>query len=153
MKTIFFILLFILILIPFCSAAHFIVGVVNNAKSGVSANDREIVLWNPANGINDNLTDIIGVNGNSGAANIFMIDCELLSNGCSIGDEMMARIFNLGDFYATTPKSVIVTGAGYDMVDEMRLNTPPNSTTSIYNNFRYPDLEFLVELDLILWKI
>jgi len=74
----------IFLVLPFCSAAHYIVGIVNDARDQTSANDRTVVLWNPANGINDNLTDIIGVNGNSGADNIYMIDCELLDNECDI---------------------------------------------------------------------
>ena len=48
------------------SAAQYIVGYVNDAKDTTSANGRIAVLWNPINGIIDNVTDIIGETGNSG---------------------------------------------------------------------------------------
>jgi len=58
---------------------HFIVGKANNSLGGTGADDHTVVLWNPINGISDNVTDIIGVNGNSGVANTYLIDCELLN--------------------------------------------------------------------------
>ncbi|HLC78292.1 MAG TPA: hypothetical protein VJH92_04150, partial [Candidatus Nanoarchaeia archaeon] len=46
------------------SASHFIIGRVNNALDGTSANSHTIVMWNPTIGVNDNQTDIIGQTGN-----------------------------------------------------------------------------------------
>ena len=76
------------------SAAHFIVGDVRNAMYGEDANGKEVVLWNPANGIDDNLTDVIGVLGNSGSDNIYMIDCELLISPCDVGQELMIKVMD-----------------------------------------------------------
>ena len=66
---IFFISMFLIFLIGFSSAAHYIVGIVNDAKDGTPADDLTVTLWNPLNGLSDNLTDIVGVNGNSGTNN------------------------------------------------------------------------------------
>ncbi len=90
----FIVLLGIVSLIPLTSASHFIVGSVNNSLSGEQADGYLVTLWNPANGLSDNLTDIVGPTGNSGANNIYLFDCELLSNGCSIGDTLNIKVFN-----------------------------------------------------------
>ena len=55
---------------PIVSAAHYVVGIVNDAGDGTGANGRSIVLWNPTIGIGDNQTDIIGISGNSGIDNV-----------------------------------------------------------------------------------
>ncbi len=128
MKTLKVILLLIIIPLSLSSimAAHFIIGKVNDALNGELANDHTIVLWNPLNGINDNLTDIIGPNGNSGQNNIYMVDCELLSNSCSIGDQINIKVLDLGDSYASETTTITVTGAGYDLANDLTLNSPPN---------------------------
>jgi hypothetical protein len=115
-----------LILAPLVSAAHYVIGYVEDALDGTSANDHTVVLWNPSRGdIDDNLTDIIGPNGNSGTDNTYMIDCEMLDNGCQIGDELNVKIINNGDNYISEIKNVTVTGAGYDVVGNISLNSPP----------------------------
>ena len=81
------------------SAAHYITGIVNNASEGEAANGKQIVLWNPAKGIGENLTDNVGPSGNSGADNIYLIDCELLNTPCRVGDELRLKITNQGDDY------------------------------------------------------
>jgi len=137
-------ILILILLVPFCSAAHYIVGIVNNARDGTSANDRTVVLWNPANGINDNLTDIIGVNGNSGADNNYKIDCELLDNGCYIGDEIRVKVFG-DDGYITNPNNLSVTGAGSDVMDNLTLNSPPNVSLNSpvnYANLSLNNIDF-----------
>lgn len=116
----------LLMLLPFTSAAHFIVGFVNNATDGTDANSRTIVVWNPDNGINDNVTDTVGELGNSNQNNTYMVDCELLNNPCSINDIISAKIFNDGDNYFTTIVNLTVTGAGFDVMEDLDLNTPPN---------------------------
>ena len=141
------IIFFILaIVLPLISAAHYIVGIVNDARDGTLADGHEIVLWNPANGIDDNLTDIIGPSGNSGENNIYMIDCELLSSPCDIGDEIRAKVINNGDNYITGNVSVNVTGAGYDVAPNLSLNSPPNVTSIIVDDSIEVPLN---EIDLI----
>jgi len=113
---------------PFVSAAHYVVGIVNEARDGASANGRSVVLWNPIVGINDNQTDIIGIGGNSGIDNVYMIDCELLSNSCSIGNILKVKVLDNGDGRTSYDASVTVTGAGYDVAPELTLNSFPNSS-------------------------
>jgi hypothetical protein len=119
-------ILAIFIIIPTCSAAHYIIGIVENAKDGTSADGHSILLWNPLNGINDNLTDMIGPSGNSMTNNIYMIDCELLNGGCNIGNVLNLKVINNGDNYISDIKNVSVTGFGYDIVNNITLNSPPN---------------------------
>src|SRR3989339_570119 len=121
----FFLILIILLVLPFCSSAHYIVGIVNDAHDGEIANDHEVVLWNPLNGIQDNLTDIIGINGNSNADHIYMFDCEQLSTPCEIDDELKIKVYDTGNGYLSKNISVIVTGAGYDTAENITLNSPP----------------------------
>lgn len=121
-------LLSFLILIQFTSASHYIIGVVEDAKDGITANDHTIMLWNSAEGTDDNLTDIIGQNGNSQADNIYMIDCELLRKGCNISSTLTLKVINNGDNYVSEEINVTVTGAGYDVVNNITLNSPPNIT-------------------------
>jgi hypothetical protein len=134
-----------MLVLPFVSSAHFIVGNVNDALDSTLANDLKIVLWNPANGIGDNLTDIIGPNGNSGANNIYMVDCELLGSPCVLGDEIRAQIFNNGSDYITDYINLSVTGAGFDIMGNLSLNSPPQ-VRSIFaeDNFFVP----IKEIDL-----
>ncbi len=125
-KIILMFILAILFLQPVL-AAHYIVGIVNNALDGENANGKQVVLWKPSAGINDNLTDIIGPTGNSGADNNYTIDCELLSS-CNLGDEIRVKVLNGGDNYISYWVNLSVTGAGYDMAPNITLNSIPNST-------------------------
>jgi hypothetical protein len=117
------------------SAAHYIVGVVNNAKDGQSANSHTVMLWNASKGIQENLTDVIGPSGNSGVDNVYMIDCEMLSNPCKIGDILKVKVINNGDNYISYNASVTVTGAGYDVAENLTLNSPPNITSIFVEDF------------------
>jgi hypothetical protein len=129
MKSILFLAIFAFLLaLPLTSAAHYIIGIVNNAKDSTPANEHTVVLWNPSIGIQDNQTDIIGVNGNSGTDNIYMIDCEMLNSACNVGDTMRVKVIDSGDSYISSEVSVAVTGAGYDLADNLTLNSPPNSS-------------------------
>lgn len=123
-----FLLIFIIILIPLSLGAHYIVGNVNDALDGENANTKNIVVWNPSNGILDNQTDIIGPTGNSGANNIYMIDCEMFNIPCSIGNTLSVKVYNTGDNYASETKNITVTTDGYDLVNDITLNSPPNTT-------------------------
>jgi len=125
-KKLIFITTAIFLILPFCSAAHYIVGVVENAKDGTEANGNSIILWNPVIGIEDNLSDIIGPAGNSKTNNIYMIDCELLENGCDINNILSLKVINNGNNYISGEKNISVSGAGYDLVENITLNSPPN---------------------------
>jgi len=126
MKKIILLLVFVE-LVQLVSASHYIVGIVNDALDGENANGKEVVLWNPAKGIDDNLTDVIGPSGNSGTDNVYMIDCELLSSGCKVGDEMRAQVLKENN-YLSYWVNLSVTGAGYDIAPNMTLNSIPNAT-------------------------
>ncbi len=115
-----------LILVPLVSAAHYVIGYVEDALDGTSANDKIVMLWNPLQGKQDNLTDIVGPNGNSGQDNTYMIDCEMLDNGCQVDDELSVKVINNGDDYVSGIVNVTVTGAGYDVAENLSLNSPPN---------------------------
>jgi len=132
--TLFILLLFILVM-PSVSAAHFITGFVNDSLSGEPANGKVITLWNPAIGVTDNLTDVIGPDGNSGADNIYLIDCELLTNGCSVGDVLNAKVYDNRSKHATEIANVTVGGVGFDVMSELRLNSVPNVTLYSPVNF------------------
>jgi hypothetical protein len=124
-KIIFLNLVVICLVIPLSSAAHYVVGIVENAKDGTSANGHTVFLWNPTQGTNDNLTDIIGISGNSRTSNIYMIDCELLNSGCNISSVLNLKVINNGDNYISNTKNVTITGAGFDIVENITLNSPP----------------------------
>lgn len=112
--------------LDFVSAAHYITGYVNDALDGEGADGHMVVLYNSANGAADNLTDIIGVSGNSGASNTYLIDCELLVAGCFIGDNLTLRIVDSGDGYIGRGEiNVTVTGAGYDVAENLTINSLP----------------------------
>ena len=119
-------ILAILFILPLCSAAHYIVGIVENAKDGTNADGHSIVLWNSAVGIEDNTSDIIGPLGNSNANSIYMIDCEMLTVGCNIGDILTLKVVNNGDNYVSGDRNVTVSEFGYDIADNITLNSPPN---------------------------
>jgi hypothetical protein len=129
MKKIFLInIIAIFLTLHLCSAAHYIVGIVENAKDGAEANEHTILLWNPAIGIQDNISDIIGPSGNSQADKIYMIDCELLRAGCNINYTLSLKVINNGDNYVSEERNVNVSGWGYDLADNITLNSPPNIT-------------------------
>ena len=130
-------LLGIAFLLPTISAAHYIVGTVNNALDTTSANGYQVVLWNPANGINDNLTDTIGPTGNSGADKVYMIDCQLLNTPCSVGDEIRIKFLDNGSGYVSTENFVnlTITGSGFDVMPNLTLNSPPNVTLNFPVNY------------------
>ncbi|MEM0465951.1 MAG: hypothetical protein QXW97_04615 [Candidatus Pacearchaeota archaeon] len=129
-----FFVLFFIILVLNIKAAHYIVGRVNDSKDGISANGREVVLWNPSIGIHDNLTDIIGPLGNSGLNNYYLIDCELLDYPCEIGDILNIKVINNGDNRISYTIPVTVTGASFDRAKDLFLNSPPNATLNFPEN-------------------
>ncbi len=120
------VLMFVLVFIHFGSAAHYISGYVNDAIDGENANGKEVSLWNSDVGITDNVSDIVGATGNSGVSGVYLIDCEMLSVGCAVNDVLSLKIF--GDRYISWIVNVTVSGAGYDAVENLSLNTPPDVT-------------------------
>ena len=124
-KKEFFLIVGILFCISLVSSAHYITGFVDDALDGENADNHVVVMWNPSVGIQDNLTDIIGVNGNAGFQGVYLMDCELLDSPCSIDDELRLRVVDSGDNYVSNYSSVIVSSFGYDMVDNMTINSIP----------------------------
>lgn len=136
----------VLLLIQMCSAAHYIVGYVENAKDGTSPNGKSVILWNPEIGIEENVSDIIGPSGNSRTSGIYMIDCELLGSGCNITNTLTLKVINNGDNYISEEKNVTVGGFGYDVVGNITLNSPPNITeVYVEDDLTFPENE----IDLI----
>jgi len=121
-------------LVPGVSAAHYIVGIVNDALDGTQANDHEVFLWQAGNGVDDNLTDIIGPNGDSNTDNNYMIDCELLNDPCKSGDIVTISVYNTGDGYVSVNVTVKATGQGYNEAPNITLNSPPNITSFIVDD-------------------
>jgi hypothetical protein len=120
-----FLLVFVVCMVEAVSAAHFIVGEVKDSYDGGEvANGKEVVLWNPANGIDDNLTDTVGPTGNSNTDNVYMIDCELLNSGCKVGDEIRVRLV-----YDGQEVNLSVSGAGFDIAPNITVNSKPNVTS------------------------
>ncbi len=113
------------VFVSLVSGAHFIVGLVEDALSGESADGKTVLVWNPAVGQSDNVTDIVGVTGNSGASNTYLIDCELLSTPCVVGDEIRAIVIDQGDSYLSNYSNLTVTGAGFDVMGNLTLNSIP----------------------------
>lgn len=144
MKYILFI--FLVIVIPFSSAAHYVVGEVYDSQDLTSANGKTIVIWNPAIGIEDNTTDIIGQTGNSGIDNVYFVDCEMLANPCAIGDNISAKVFDNGDAYSAGSVNITITDAGYDIMPNMTL-TLQIEFTNVSLEDSYVDI--LNEIDLI----
>lgn len=111
--------------VPFVSAAHYVVGTVNG-----NGNGKTVTLYNPVMGISNNITDIVGPTGNSGVDNIYMIDVEMLYS-CDIGDEVRVTLGGSDDYV-----SVKITGAGYDVAPNLTVTqivippTPVNITNT-----------------------
>ena len=123
-KKVVVVVMLILCCVDFISAAHWISGAVEDALDGEDANGKIVSLWDPSSGTGDNVTDIVGVSGNSGYNKIYMMDCELLSGGCGLGDILSLKIF--GDSYVSWIVNITVSSFGYDLAENLSLNSPPN---------------------------
>jgi hypothetical protein len=121
-NKILYISLLLMTILPFASAAHYVVGFVNNASDGTSPNGYVITMWNPAVGMSDVVTDVIGANGNSHTNNIYMLDCELLNNGCAIGVNISVQVLNNGNGYETNKVTQAMGGYGYNMFANLTLS-------------------------------
>ncbi len=138
-------LVFFLFIIQNISAAHYILGNVENALDSTSAENHTIFLWNPENGEEDNITDIIGVFGNSGQDNNYSLDCELLNTPCIEGEVLTLKVINNGDNYISDEVNVTVSSIEYSLVQKIQLNSPPNVSLifPIKNSkLNYEEIEF-----------
>ena len=71
-----------------------------------------------------------------------MMDCELLSGGCDIDDNLTLKVIDNGDNYISEGKNVTVHGFGYDIVDNITLNSPPSiSSVTIDDDLSVPPNE------------
>ncbi len=136
MKIVYFLAL-ILVFAGIAVAAHFMVGEAVQAADGTDPDGYTVLIYRAGN-VSDNVTDIIGVGGNSGTDNLFMGDCELFITPCDIGNNITAQIQNNGSGYASDPVNATVTGAGFDVFPNLTLkkvNIAPNITNvNIENN-------------------
>ena len=130
--------LFAFVFLTFCvaevSAAHYLVGRVNNSLDGVLADGHTVVVWNPDYGISENVTDTVGPSGNSGSNNYYMVDCESLAHPCAVGDTLYSKVLNTGDYHNSENVSVDVTGAGYDVLPPILLNSPINVSSVLVDD-------------------
>jgi len=128
MKTNHFFLLAVLALssLQVVSAAHWLVGYVEDAMDGTSPNGRIVQIWNDAKNTN-RVNGTVGPTGLSSTSNVFLIDCELLNVSCVVGDEINATLWDDGSGYnAKSIVKVTVTGAGFDVMPNITMNSPPN---------------------------
>ncbi|MCX6750944.1 MAG: hypothetical protein NTZ83_05780 [Candidatus Pacearchaeota archaeon] len=134
-----------IIILPICSAAHYILGTVEDARDETKADNRTIFLWSPVIGTEDNLTDIIGLFGNSGQNNNYSINCELLDTPCGVGDILTLKVIDNGDNYVSEEKNVTVPSSSQDGVENITLNSPPTTDLifpSSLANFSNPQVDF-----------
>lgn len=154
MRCFIFLVFCVLFLMNMVSGAHYLVGYVYDAKDGSIADGSTIVIWNSLVGIYDNVTDIVGPNGNSGVSNLFMVDCELLNNSCEIGEVFNAWVLDDGEGHKSINASVVITGSGFDVFPNITLNSPPNITSimvddSILDPLDEVDLEIATTRDVV----
>jgi len=116
-------LLMLLMTFPLTSAAHWIVGYVEDAADATSPNGRTVKLYNATN--LEEIFTIVGPSGPSGTSNIYMIDCEMLPTPCIVGNILNITLVDDGTGHeATAEVQVTVTGAGYDMAPNISMNSP-----------------------------
>lgn len=117
------ILLTFFLIAPLTSSAHWIAGYVEDAADATSPNGRTVRLWNPLTA--DETFGIVGPTGLSGTSNIYMIDCEMFTTPCQVGDKLNLTVVDDGSGY--TAKNIVqitVSGAGFDVAPNLSLNTP-----------------------------
>ena len=125
----------ICIFFPFVNSAHYILGYVNDALDGTDSEEHTIFMWNPSIGLSENIIGSIGANGESGQESMYLLDCDQLGSGCSVGDILSLSVIDNGDGYISKIINVTVTGAGYDFVENLTLNSPPEVFLNSPANF------------------
>jgi len=146
-------------LLGISSAVHYIDGYVNDSYSGRSPDNELAFLWNHSNGKGNNLTDIIGVNGNSGSPNTYEIDCDNLQGGCNQGDILSLQVIDNNSYieqgkYIPFSEIINVTVSSGDstFAEDIQMNSPPEilnlnpednsySNENIFLNCTYRDLD------------
>jgi len=114
----------ILIVLPYVSSAHWIVGYVEDALDGTSPNSRTVSALNMET--LQEVFGVVGTNGQSGTSNVYMIDCELTSTPCEVGDKLNLTLLDDGTGHiAKQTVQLTVTGSGFDMADNISMNSPP----------------------------
>ena len=145
-KNIFFTILLLatLLIIPQASAAHWIVGYIEDALDATSPNGRTVSILKTSD-LNE-VFGIVGPLGMSGTDNVYMVDCELMAIPCIVGDVLNITLVDDGTFHNTEETiQVTVSGAGFDMADNMTMTTPFMITSlEVDDNFSSP----VNELDL-----
>jgi len=131
----------IVYLINLASAAHWIVGYVEDALDSTSPNGRTVRLWNPSNG--DEIFSIVGPGGPSGTSNVYMLDCELLTTPCDLADNLSLILVSDGTGHITKEViNITVTTAGVDVAENMSINSPPTFTNiTVEDSFTSPENE------------
>lgn len=129
--------LLIVVFAHFASSAHWISGFAEDALDSEGSDGKEVVMWNPLFGSTDNVSDIVGVLGMSGVSGVYLLDCEMLGSGCVVGNILSLKIF--GTRYISWVVNVTVSGAGYDVVGNLSLNSPPSVSLVAPENFGYSD--------------
>jgi hypothetical protein len=112
-----------ILIFPLITSAHWIAGYVENALDATSPDGRTVRLWNPLNG--QEAFGIVGPTGLSNTPNVYMIDCEMFTIPCKVGDKLNLTVVDDGSGY--TAKNIVevtVSGAGFDMAPNLTLNTP-----------------------------
>ena len=119
----FYLILIILSFLPLVSSAHWIVGYVEDAFDSTSPNGRTISLLN-TNTLEE-MFGLVGPTGMSGTSNIYMIDCEMMSGGCSIGNILNISLVGDGSGYNSQETvQLTVTGAGFDVAPNISMTMP-----------------------------
>lgn len=103
--------------LPSVSAAHFIIGFVEDSHKGISPEGLTAILYKE-DYKKDFIATKVGLNGSVGIANTYMFDCEMLNKPCNIGDSLVIQV--LDSKHRSKKAYVTVTGAGFDIVS----NTP-----------------------------
>lgn len=139
--ALFFIAIFTM---PQTFAAHWIAGYVEDALDATSPNGRTVRLWNPSN--SQEIFAIVGPSGLSGTSNIYMIDCEMLSTPCQVGDKLNLTILNdISGYTAKNTVQVTITQSGFDTAPNLTINTPPKFLNlTVEDSLTFP----LNEIDL-----
>ena len=141
-KKIVFVLVFavaFLALTGGAEAAHWITGTVNDAVDSTPANGHTVIIYYLGDEANY-ASDTIGPTGGSGTDNMYMCDAEAIPDHTwQVGDEIYAKVIDMGDGYTAGPVSTVTTGAAYDVEPDMTLQAPAQEPPEIvtYNISNY----------------
>jgi len=142
-SIVFLLILLTYLLLPKVSGAHWVAGYVEDALDGTSPNGRTVRLWNPSNG--QEIFGTVGPSGLSGTSNVYLMDCEMLTTSCEVGDKLNLTIVNDGSGYVSRNIVNITVTSGVDIADNLTINSPPSFVNLTFeDSFSTP----LNEIDL-----